>query len=115
MKIESVIPILYWQDVARSIRYYTQVLGFAAHWSWDDGPSSGGVRDGDTSIFFCRGDQGHKGTWLALNVDQYYQAVKAKGAIILSQPETKPWYMREMMVQDPDGHFLRIGHHTKRE
>lgn len=33
MKIESVIPILYSDNVARSIRYYTEVLGFEEHWS----------------------------------------------------------------------------------
>jgi uncharacterized glyoxalase superfamily protein PhnB len=115
MKIESVIPILYSDDVSRSIKYYTEVLGFAEQWTWDDPPTFGGVVDGDSTIFFCKGDQGHKGTWLALNVDnvdEYYQAVKTKGAMILSEPDTKPWSMREMLVKDPDGHFLRIGHNT---
>ena len=118
MKIESVIPILYSDDVARSIRYYTEVLGFEKHWSWDQEPSFGGVVDGETAIFFCRGDQGHKGTWLAINVDnvdEYYKKIKSKGAVILSPPDTKPWFMREMLVQDPDGHMLRIGHNTNCE
>lgn len=60
MKIASVIPILYSDDVTRSIRFYTEVLGFAEHWSWDDIPTFGGVADGDTTIFFCRGDQAIK-------------------------------------------------------
>ena len=115
MKIESVIPILYSDDVTRSIKYYTEVLCFKESWIWGEDPSFGGVVDGQTAIFFCRGDQGHKGTWLALNVDnvdEYYEAIKAKGAEILSPPDTKPWSMREMLVKDPDGHILRIGHNT---
>ncbi|MES2275931.1 MAG: VOC family protein [Bacteroidota bacterium] len=114
MKIESVIPILYSDDVARSIKFYTEVLGFKEGWSWDETPTFGGVVDGDTTIFFCKGDQGHKGTWLALNVDhvdEYYEAIKDR-ADILSSPDTKPWSMREMLVKDPDGHILRIGHNT---
>jgi len=114
MKIESVIPILYSDDVSRSIKFYTEVLGFEKHWGWDEPLTFGGVVDGDTTIFFCKGDQGYKGTWLALNVDNvdaYYTAIKDR-ADILSPPETKPWFMREMLVKDPDGHILRIGHNT---
>ncbi|GAA4083915.1 VOC family protein [Mucilaginibacter panaciglaebae] len=116
MKIESVIPILYSDDVKRSIAYYTDVLGFEEHWSWDEEPSFGGVVDGNTAIFFCKGNQGHKGTWLAINVDnvdEYFETIKSKGALILSEPDTKPWFMREMLVKDPDGHILRIGHGTE--
>jgi uncharacterized glyoxalase superfamily protein PhnB len=115
MKIESVIPILYSDDVTRSITYYTEVLGFKERWSWDKAPTFGGVVDGNTAIFFCKGNQGHKGAWLALNVDNvdgYYEAIKVKGAEILSPPDTKPWFMREMLVKDPNGHILRIGHNT---
>jgi hypothetical protein len=39
MKIESVIPILYSDDVTRSIKYYTEVLCFKGSWTWDEGPS----------------------------------------------------------------------------
>jgi uncharacterized glyoxalase superfamily protein PhnB len=116
MNIESVIPILYSDDVRRSLDYYTRVLGFQEHWAWDDEPTFGGVISGQATIFFCKGDQGHKGTWLAINVDNvdaYYAAIKDKGAVILSEPDTKPWFMREMMVKDPDGHILRIGHNTR--
>ena len=115
MKIESVIPILYSDDVARSIKFYTEVMGFKESWSWDEAPTFGGVVDDDTAIFFCRGDQGHKGTWLALNVDNvddHYEKIKDKDVEIVSPPDTKPWNMREMLVKDPDGHFLRLGHNT---
>jgi uncharacterized glyoxalase superfamily protein PhnB len=113
MKIESVIPVLYAEDVARSIAYYTGVLGFEESWTWDELPTFGGVATGDTTIFFCKGNQGNPGTWLCLNVvnvDEYYEEIKAKGAMILSTPEDKPWSMREMLVKDPDGHILRVGH-----
>jgi len=43
-------------------------------------------------------------------VDAYYAAIKEKGDVILSVPEDKPWFMREMLLKDPDGHILRVGH-----
>lgn len=112
MKIESVFPILYSDDVRRSIAFYTDVLGFPESWSWDEEPTFGGVVNGDFSIFFCKGGQGHKGTWLALNVDdvdKFYELIKDKNAEISGPPEDKPWFMREMLVKDPDGHILRVG------
>ena len=115
MQIECVIPILYSDDVARSLKFYTEVLGFEEYWAWDEEPTFGGAVSGDTTIFFCKGAQGHKGTWLALNVknvDEYYEVLRHKEVVILSPPNTKPWSMREMLVEDPDGHILRIGHNT---
>jgi len=115
MKIESVIPILYSDDVARSIAFYTEVLGFKQHWSWDETPTFGGVVNDEATIFFCKGAQGHKGTWLAINVDnvdEFYEKIKDKDVEISGPPEDKPWSMREMLVKDPDGHILRIGNNT---
>jgi len=113
MQIESVIPILYSDDIKRSIAFYTEVLGFADSWSWDETPTFGAVVNGKVNIYFSKGAQGHKGTWLAINVDnvdKFYEAIKTKDVEILSPPDTKPWFMREMLVKDPDGHMLRIGH-----
>lgn len=113
MKPESLIPILYSDDIRRSIDYYTNVLGFPDKWEWDDPPTFGGVNWGDVRIFFCKQDQGHPGTWICINVenvDEYYKFILEKGAIILSVPDDKPWFMREMLVRDPDGHIIRFGH-----
>lgn len=118
MKIALVIPILYSDDVLRSICFYTEVLGFNDYWAWDEPATFGRVTSGDITIFFCKGDQGHKGTMLALNVDNvdaFYEMIKDKDVEFSGPPETKPWSMREMLVKDPDGHILRIGHNTNCE
>ena len=63
-------------------------------------------------IFFCLKDQGSP-VWLAINVDnvdEYYEIIKARGATIISPPGDKEWFMREMLVEDPDGHIIRFGH-----
>ena len=113
MPAESLVPILYSDDLRRSIDYYTKCLGFTGEWIWDDAATFGGVSLDCVRIFFCKQDQGHPGTWLCINlenVDDYYGQIKDKGAIILSPPENKPWFMREMLVKDPDGHIIRFGH-----
>ncbi len=70
---------------------------------------------GGTEVFFCKNDQGSPATWISLmvdDVDAYYEQIKYTGAKILHQPDTKPWSMREILVECPDGHIFRIGHNT---
>ena len=112
MTFHHSVPILYSEDVRRSIDYYTRVLGFASKWEWDDPPSFGGVGKDSIQIFFCKQYQGHPGTWLSImmdDVDEYYTTIQSKGAKICAPPEDKEWGLREMLVEDPDGHIIRFG------
>ncbi|HEY9195495.1 MAG TPA: glyoxalase superfamily protein [Mucilaginibacter sp.] len=113
MKFEKAVPILYSADVVRSLNYYVEKLGFDEKWEWGSPPDFGGVVKGEVQLFFCEKNQGHPGTWLSIfvdNVDEFYEDVKARGATILSVPDDKPWFVREMLIQDPDGHIIRFGH-----
>ncbi len=115
MKFEKAIPILYSSDISRSISYYTEQLKFEHHWEWDQPPTFAGVHMNDVEIFFCKDGQGHPGTWISViveKVDEYYELIKNSGAKILSPPDTKVWNMREMLVEDPDGHIIRFSHNT---
>jgi uncharacterized glyoxalase superfamily protein PhnB len=111
MKPESLIPVLYTKDITASINYYTTVLGFESHWLWEESPTFGGVNWGKIGIFFCQDGQGQPGTWLFItleNVNDYYETIKKRGAKIISPPKDESWSMREMLVEDPDGHIIRF-------
>ena len=113
MKFEKSISILYSADVARSLAYYIEKLGFDDKWEWDSPPTFGGVVKDNVEIFFCEKGQGNPGTWLSVfveDVDAYYESIKPKGAVIIAPPDSKEWNVREMLVQDPDGHIIRFGH-----
>jgi uncharacterized glyoxalase superfamily protein PhnB len=43
------------------------------------------------------------------DVDDLYGDDQRRGAIIRQPPANFPWGVREMHVEDPDGHRLRIG------
>lgn len=116
MAFESIVPILYSTDISRSIAYYMDQLAFDDKWQWDDPATFGGVSKNCVRIFFCLNNQGHPGTWIAVNmddVDAYYEIIRTRGAIILLPPADKEWFMREMLVQDPNGHMIRFGHGIK--
>lgn len=113
MKFMHVNPILYSSDLRRSLSYYTQVLAFENKWEWGEPPTFGGASKDGVQIFFCEGGQGNPGTWLSIfttNVDEYFETIRARGARIISEPATMEWGVREMLVEDPDGHKIRFGH-----
>lgn len=114
-KFECANPILNVANMARSVQYYVEVLGFTnAEWGSDEFTS---VTRDNAAIYLSEGDQGQPGTWVWIgvgDVEALYQEYKAKGATILHPPEKFPWAC-EMKVGDPDGHVLRFGSDPKGE
>jgi catechol 2,3-dioxygenase-like lactoylglutathione lyase family enzyme len=111
-EFECVIPILNVKNLAVSMDYYVNKLGFRKKWDWGEPPTFGCVVRGKVEIFFCQGAQGQAGTWMSIfmdNVDELYEEYKKSGAIIRMLPSNMPWGVREMNVEDPDGHRLRLG------
>jgi predicted enzyme related to lactoylglutathione lyase len=112
-RFEHANPILSVADMARSLRYYVDVLGFTnAEWGSDDFTC---VRRDGASIYLSQGAQGRPGTWVWLgveDVDALHEEYRGSGAAILEPPQRFPWAC-EMKVGDPDGHVLRFGSDPK--
>ena len=114
-KFECANPILSVKEMARSVRYYVDVLGFTnAEWGGDDFTC---VTRDNAGIYLAEGDQGQPGTWAWIGVEDVgalYEEYKAKGATILHPPENYAWAL-EMKIGDPDGHVLRFGSEPREE
>ncbi len=113
MIVQNLVPILYASDFARTMAYFNEQLGFRKLWDWGEPPSFGAVGRDRAEIFLCQGAQGAPGTWMSIfvdDVDELYEEIKGKGAVIPVAPQNEPWGMREMHVECPDGHILRFGH-----
>jgi len=112
-RFERANPILSVTNMARSLRYYVDVLGFSnAEWGGDAFTCVS--RDG-ADIYLSEGDQGQPGTWVWLgveDVEMLFEEYSQSGATILHPPEHFPWAC-EMKIGDPDGHVLRFGSDTK--
>lgn len=109
---ECLTPILYVKDMADSMNYYVNVLGFKQDWVWDDPPTFASVSRDHVEIFLSEGGQGQPGTWMSIfvqDVDALYEEYKASGAVIRQPPTNYPWGIREMNIEDPNGHRLRMG------
>ena len=66
----------------------------------------------DASFREGRGTVGPIMIWLNLNskeeVNELHRLWTTMGATLLSDPESKPWFLHEFTAQDPDGNFFRV-------
>jgi predicted enzyme related to lactoylglutathione lyase len=108
-EFEHAEPILSVSDMAVTLKYYVDVLGFRnADWGSEYFTH---VQRGTAGIYLCQGGQGRPGTWVWIGVEDVaalYEEYSASGARIRLAPENYPWAY-EMHVEDPDGHVLRLG------
>jgi uncharacterized glyoxalase superfamily protein PhnB len=110
------------RDLAVSTRYYVDVLGFtkdpidAAGWSFltrdKFSVMLGECRDEKPASEL--GDHSYFAYWNIDRVDEFYEEIAAKGAIISSKPSNKPWGLREFGLRTPDGHRITCGEVIKR-
>ncbi|NEQ53620.1 MAG: bleomycin resistance family protein [Leptolyngbya sp. SIO3F4] len=115
-KFQGLTPILNVKSIPDSVAYYVNVLGFKKDWDWGDPPDFASVSRDDVCLFLCQGGQGQSGMWISIfvdDVDALYEEYQASGAIIRQPPTNFPWGMREMNIEDPDGHRLRMGTGTQ--
>lgn len=108
----SPAPILRVADLQSSLAYYTRALGFEHNWG-DSGLAS--VSRGNCTIFLTEWDQGCRGTWVWIGVEDagaLHAEFVERGARMRSPPTNYAWAF-EMQVEDLDGNVLRIGSHAR--
>lgn len=111
-KFDCITPILNVSDMQRSLRYYSDVMGFNIEWQWGEPTGFACVRRDKVEIFLCENAQGGGQSWMSIfveDVDALYEQYKEAGATIRQPPTNFPWGVREMNVEDPDGHRFRVG------
>jgi len=105
------------RDLEVSTRYYIDVLGFrkdpidAEGWSFLTRDSFrvmlGECTDERAASEL--GDHSYFAYWNVEGVDELYQDLVAKGALVSSKPTNKPWGLREFGLTTPDGHRIMCG------
>jgi PhnB protein len=123
--MQSLIPALAVKDVAASLRFYNDVLGFETSFTM---PDAGGklmhasVRRGDVEIMFGRldltdaHDQGALGKGVSLyttvadteDIDGLFAHARKSGATIVQEPKDQFWGHRDWTVADPDGYRIVV-------
>lgn len=112
--ISHVEPILAVRDVAASVSYWHDVLGFPGKWTWGDPPNHGGVSWDGAQVQFSQNPQlaavseGHS-LWIRVRqIEALYGRHQANRAEIVSSLEDKPWGMAEYTVREINGYRVRF-------
>ena len=114
MEVLSSRVLLRPTDFERSFRFYAQTLGLHIYREWGAGSMRGVVFFLGGGFLELSGSSDAASSekvslWLQVrDVDAIGHELKAAGVEILKPPVDKPWGLREMRIQDPDGVRLVI-------
>jgi uncharacterized glyoxalase superfamily protein PhnB len=125
MRFPAPVPEMPAANVDQAVAYYVEKLGFTSDWGGEQGGIAG-ISRGDCRLFITnrifRESYGNTGPiliWLNLDsraeVDQLFLEWKAVQANIVSEPDDKPWHLREFIVADPDGNLIRVFYDFSRD
>ncbi len=114
-------PVLMVHDVLKSARYYRDVLDFAVDFVYGDPPDHAAVSRGDwtgsmATIQLTRVSadrtltpSGYLYIITDTSLDELSDVYRNRGVEIVTEPEDRPWGMREFSIRDLNGHVLVFG------
>ena len=106
-------------EVAPSLRFYVEKLGFQIHFQMGEPPSYAIVERGAVSLHLMPQSQDPRGLGtssvyvFAAGVDALHDELTLRGCPIELAPKDYSYGMREMSVRDPDGNRLTFGEEIK--
>ena len=119
-QIHGVQPVLPVPDVAAATEWFCRTLGFSIDFSHGDPPHYARVKLGDRSwgdpvyihlalarspVTPCGETRLHAGH----DIDGLHQHALAQGARVLLAPTDQAWGLREIVLEAPGGHLIRLG------
>ena len=121
LRLRALEPSFTVNDLDRSLRFYTEVLGFIVGERWTDGGVLRGVmlKAGACGLRlsqddWAKGRDRKKGEGMriwcetAQDIDALAARIKAAGGRLTEEPKDQPWGARSLSVADPDGFPLTI-------
>ncbi len=127
--IASVIPQFFTTDLAATLKYYREVLGFETHFAYGEPPFYAGVARDGQSIFIRLVQspllQGHgpdkyeeeylDAYIIVKAIDELYAEYQSRGVTFSREIGTMPWSFREFVVKDCEGRLLCFGQFTEND
>jgi catechol 2,3-dioxygenase-like lactoylglutathione lyase family enzyme len=119
MAITGIIPQLRTRDMASSIRFYTEKLGFSVDFKYED--FYAGIRAGSQLVHLKLVDEQdpsipyvNQGEHLHLylqtdGVAAFAEQLKANGVNLVRDVHETAWGTREVVIRDDQGHTLYLG------
>ena len=123
--MKSIMPSLAVADIAASVKFYVDVLGFDVAFTLpgeDGNLMHASIQRGDSIIMFGRldpadaHDRGQLGKGVVLystvaddeDIDAYFERAKGAGAKVMQEPVDQFWGHRDWGIADPDGYLIWV-------
>jgi uncharacterized glyoxalase superfamily protein PhnB len=124
----GVIPVFLVDDVAQTVDFYAQVLGFEVNFLYDEPPTYASVSRDDAVINFSKSNPPGRRNGMAAagegngtdvyivvsDIDDIYAELKDKVNVLL-EPDSYDYGMREFKIEDPNGYHLLFGQEVEEE
>ena len=103
-------PNLQVKDVAASVAFYRDALGFEIRAVFEDG-SFGLMGKGLAEVALVRSEAppSEQAYLYVRGVEMLHDRLEAAGVEIVSPLTEHPWGLKDFVVKDPDGHLVGIG------
>jgi len=117
--IKAIIPQLRTTDIASSVRFYTETLGFTVEFNYQD--FYVGIRTGDQLVHLKLVDEkdpsiayvdegGHIHLYFETDdVTAFAEQLKTRGVPMVQDVHETAWNTREFVINDDQGHTLYFG------
>ncbi|MBT3274119.1 MAG: VOC family protein [Spirochaetales bacterium] len=112
-KVENTIPVLPVKDLDRSLRFYSEKLGFTIDWR---GGATASVSIGGCPVMLSEntGSHGPAWVWIGLPDDTLFNTYKMKGVKVSQEPLNHTWAY-EMKFEDINGNVLWLATETRED
>jgi uncharacterized glyoxalase superfamily protein PhnB len=110
-KLNSITPIFEVTNLDRSLKFYTQVLGFETSWSSGEPPGIASVcRDSVEIMLKVEAQPRASHAYLNVSgVDAYFAQATSAGAQVIHPLADRFYGMRDGRIADPDGNHIGLG------
>ena len=108
--VECTVPVLPVSDLAASVAFYSNSLGFKLDWGdIHNGTTCSVSRDGRSIMLMkCPKPVSPGWAWIGLKDESMFEAFRLNGAKMLQEPKNFSWAY-EMKFEDIDGNVLWVG------
>ena len=118
-KITPYLPVI---DLKETLAFYRDQLGFSGEWTAGAPLPVGGIQRDDLRLIFQQhpaytrmvntDSESFELILFVENVDDIYREYESKNIRFVSGLVDRPWGIREFIIQDPNGYWLRISEGT---
>ena len=114
----SAVPVIATADVAATIQYFEQTLGFKQQWVWGDPPVYAGIRAGGALLYVTHDPNLASAIqdrrlapdiflWVS-DIESVYAQHRATNAQITEALSERPWGVRQYVIREPNGYLLKV-------